>query len=89
MINTLVGRHYTYYNYYLLYKLKSGSAYWIIDEDINPDELIEKIENFYSIDEMYYIVEKEISRKLPLPKFKRFRKFNIYNRKCNIIYRTF
>ena len=47
--------------YYLLYKLRNSPLLSIVDESIYKKDLLEKIKNFYSDKEVYYIVSKKYS----------------------------
>ena len=82
--------NYGYKNYYyLLYKLKNSPLLWIVDESLNKKDLLDRIKNFYSEKEVYYIVSKKysiehIKNKLD-SKFIRFKIFKIDN-KCKLIH---
>jgi hypothetical protein len=77
--------------YYLLYRLRNNTTFWIVDESIYKNELIQEIKNFYSNKEVYYIFSKiypieYIEKKLDT-KFVRFKIFTIDN-KCKLEYKT-
>ena len=81
---------YTNY-YYLLYKLRNSSTFWIVDESIYKKDLLERIKNFNSKKEIYYIVSKKysieyIKDKLD-SKFIRFEKFKI-DSNCKLLHNT-
>ena len=80
-----------YKYYYLVYKLKSSPLLWIIEESEYFTELKERIKNFVSNIENYYIImtsynKKELT-KINNTKFKRFENFTV-NKNCEIIYQT-
>ena len=77
--------------YYLLYKLRSSYTLWIVDESLNKKDLLDRIKNFYSEKEVYYIVSKKysiehIKNKLD-SKFIRFEIFKLDN-KCKLVHIT-
>jgi hypothetical protein len=91
-IKQIIMNDNTYHEYYyLLYKLKSDSTLWIIAESINENELLERIKNFYSYKEIYYIIFKKYTKDyiktLINLKQKRFQKF-IFDDNCQITYNT-
>ena len=77
--------------YYLLYKLRNNNILWIVDKSIYKKDLLERIKDFYSEKEVYYIISKKysinyIKNKLN-SKFKRFQIFKIDN-KCKLVHNT-
>lgn len=80
-----------YKYYYLVYKLKSSAQLWIIEQSEYFTELKERIKNFASNIENYYIIMTSYNKKelteINNTKFKRFKNFNI-NKNCEIIYQT-
>ena len=46
--------------YYLLYKLKTSPHLWIVTIDNNIDYLLDKLKDFISNFENYYIIERQI-----------------------------
>ena len=74
--------------YYLLYKVKSSPTLWIINiyETINK-ELIEYVENFISLEEVYYLVSSNNSS-LDIDNIKQFTTFNLDNN-CELICRSY
>ena len=47
--------------FYLLYKLRNSPTLWIVDESLYKKDLLERIKNFHSDKEIYYIVSKKYS----------------------------
>lgn len=50
--------------YYLLYNIIGTNKLWIIDLDIDFNKLYSKIHDFKSKYEIYYIIKKNIKKKL-------------------------
>lgn len=74
--------------YYLLYKLRTNSTLWIVDESVYIEDLIDRIKDFQESDDEYYIVSKKITEEtIKSFKFKRFKTFN-YNNHCKLEYIT-
>lgn len=86
-MNRIIHKDY----YYLLYKLKNSSSLWIVDKSVNKNDLLERIKDFYSEKEVYYIVSKKYSndyiKNILDSKFIRFKTFKVDN-KCKFIYNT-
>ena len=74
--------------YYLVYKVKSSPTLWIVNiyEKINND-LIEYVENFHSLQEVYYLVSSNNSS-LDIDNIKQFTTFNLDNN-CELICRSY
>lgn len=63
--------------YYLLYKVKSSPTLWIVNiyETISND-LIEYVENFHSLQEVYYLVSSN-NLSLDIDNIKQFTTLNL------------
>lgn len=74
--------------YCLLYKVKSSPTIWIVNiyETINK-ELIEYVENFISLEEVYYLVSSNNSS-LDIDNIKQFTTFNLDNN-CELLCRSY
>jgi len=74
--------------YCLLYKVKSSPTIWIVNiyETINK-ELIEYVENFISLEEVYYLVSSNNSS-LDIDNIKQFTTFNLDD-DCELICRSY
>ena len=74
--------------YCLLYKVKSSPTIWIVNiyETINK-ELIEYVENFQSLQEVYYLVSSNNSS-LDIDNIKQFTTFNLDD-DCELICRSY
>tara|TARA_B100000424_G_C22882298_1_gene469553 strand:+ start:544 stop:786 length:243 start_codon:yes stop_codon:yes gene_type:complete len=64
--------------YYLLYKLRKHYLLWIIDVNTNKYELIDRIENFTSNIENYYIIERNILENKKINNELNFKRFSIF-----------
>jgi hypothetical protein len=74
--------------YYLLYKVKSSPTLWIVNiyETISND-LIEYVENFHSLQEVYYLVSSNNSS-LDIDNIKQFTTLNLDD-DCELICRSY
>lgn len=74
--------------YYLLYKVKSSPTLWIVNiyETISND-LIEYVENFHSLQEVYYLVSSN-NCSLDIDNIKQFTTLNLDNN-CELISRSY
>ena len=71
--------------YYLLYNIIDTDKLWILDIDTNFNYLYNKICDFRSKYERYYIIEKVIKYKLLDDKIKKFTLYNLNKRDKIII----
>ena len=74
--------------FFLLYKLKLSPFLWIVKVDDNINIFKDFIDNVYSDEEIYYIVEKKVENiDNYLTNFKRFTLYK-KDKNDNIIYQT-
>ena len=82
----------TYKNYYyLVYKLRNSSTLWIVDESIYKKHFLKRIKNFYSNEEVYYVISKKYSNEYIKNKlYSKFIKFEIFkiDNKCKMVHNT-
>jgi hypothetical protein len=74
--------------YYLVYKIKYSPTLWIVNiyETISND-LIEYVENFHSLQEVYYLVSSNNSS-LDIDNIKQFTTLNL-DSNCELICRSY
>ena len=74
--------------YYLLYKVKSSPTLWIVNiyETISND-LIEYVENFHSLEEVYYLISSN-NLSLDIDNIKQFTTLNL-DSNCELICRSY
>lgn len=89
-MNKIIHSDYQDY-YYLVYKLRKDPILWIVDESINKYDLLYRIKNINSKEEIYYIISKKYSLEyiedILDTKFFRFQKFKV-DQHCKIEYNT-
>lgn len=92
-MNKIINQHCKDYHdyYYLLYKSRNSPTLWVVDESVYKKDFLERINNFHSEKEVYYIVSKKysteyINEKLE-SKFIRFQIFKV-DSKCKLVHNT-
>mgnify|MGYP001441712945 CR=1 FL=1 len=74
-----------YIVYFLTYKLVDSDIYWLVDYSDNEENLYERILNFKSGFERYYIFCERIEKEC----FFKFKQFMVYNPdNSELIYKT-
>tara|TARA_B100000424_G_C22749560_1_gene405102 strand:+ start:25 stop:333 length:309 start_codon:yes stop_codon:yes gene_type:complete len=71
--------------YYLLYNIVNTDKLWVLDIDTNYNILYNKIRDFKSIHERYYIIEKITKKRCLSEKIKSFTLYNKNKQDTNII----